>query len=166
MNKSCYYFSNRQSTLWLVTIISFLPIAIISYIVSRMPAVGAGSEFSETWHLNLFRSGMILFSGVLFYPMCWLSGRYVLSIHQGDVVVEVKIWSLLGTRHHRMPLATATEQSQVAYHEGSLQIPLKPWVKAPWYAVRMKGLRKWVIDAQGNFPNGEDELLALLQRLG
>lgn len=165
MNKPCYFISSRRSTLWVVTIIALLPVIITSYLVSRMPAVGEGSEFSEPLHLNLFRAGMVLFSGVLFYPVCWLSGRYVLSIHRNEEVLEVKIWSLLGTRHHRIPLSSTTTETSVQYHEGSLQIPMKPWVMAPWYSVRLKGWRKWVIDAQGDFPYGEDELRDLLKGL-
>jgi hypothetical protein len=133
-----------------------------------MPAVGEGSEFSDPLHLTFFKVGMILLSGLLLYPILWLSGRYVLSIHkqEHDEAIEVEIWSLLGNHNrYRIHLENGTSEKNIQYHKGKLQLPLKPHVMAPWYAVRLKGHRKWVIDAQGDFPHGEDELADLFAQL-
>ncbi|MCE9521756.1 MAG: hypothetical protein K8S25_04910 [Alphaproteobacteria bacterium] len=90
--------SRREPLLWLATLLSLLPIALVICLL----ILNAKAQFPDeipggAIGLWLFRGTLVLASTVLFWPMVWLSGRYVLrSEETADGHVNFSTWTLLG----------------------------------------------------------------------
>ena len=90
--------SRREPLLWFATLISLLPIALSVFLLILNARAHFPDELpSGTVGLWLFRGTLVLVSSVLFWPMVWLSGRYVLrSEGMTDGHVNFSVWTLLG----------------------------------------------------------------------
>jgi hypothetical protein len=97
--------SRREPLLWLATLLSLLPIALAVFLLvlnarAQIPDEPPGGA-TGLW---LFRGTLVLVSSVLFWPMVWLSGRYVLrSERMADGRVSFNTWTLLGHSGRHWP---------------------------------------------------------------
>jgi len=97
--------SRREPLLWLATLLSLLPIALTVFLLilnarARIPDELPGGT-TGVW---LFRGTLMLVSTILFWPMVWLSGRYVLrSEGTTDGLVSFNTWTLLGHSGRHWP---------------------------------------------------------------
>lgn len=94
-----FFRSEREPTLWAVLALSLFPVALAAFLLSlRSPAEPAGA-FGGGLPAWLFRAALLLVSSVLFWPMAWLSGRYVLRVdRRADGRLSFTTWTLLGHR--------------------------------------------------------------------
>lgn len=103
--------SRREPLLWLITLLSLLPIALAVFLL----ILNARAQFTDelpggTIGLWLFRGTLVLVSSILFWPMVWLSGRYVLrSEWTTDGHINFSTWTLFGHsfRHWAGPSLSA-----------------------------------------------------------
>jgi len=99
--------SRRELALWGVTLLSLLPIALTISLLTLHARSEYAAEFGDGIGVWLFRGSLALISTVLFWPMAWLSGRYVLRAERlTDGRVSFTTWTLLGHRDRLWPGAS------------------------------------------------------------
>lgn len=96
--------SRREPALWGITLLSLVPIALAVFLLSLNSEAESAVELGSGTAVWLFRGALVLFSSVLFWPMVWLSGRYVLRTRRlTDGRVSFTTWTLLGHRDRIWP---------------------------------------------------------------
>ncbi len=152
------FYSDRQSVLWFVTLISLILPAICAFLVNLLDPNGLAEEFGTITKGRVFQIALVAFSGVFLYVMIWYSGRYVLKIVQTPAgTVRITVWSLFAGSYTR-EYHPGDFQSDHTHHAGRTYLPGVPIVNAPYTGVRLKKGKKFIIDAQGTYPFGETEL--------
>lgn len=155
------YQSDRSATLWLLLPVTLAPVLVVAWLLTLPSEAQLLQDFGSTAAILIWKVGLLIFSSILFWPMLWLSGRYVTRIeHVGAQRLRVTVWSLTGARASEWTAAFSGGE----FHEGKLVLPYVPSVHAPWTGYRNPEGKKLVVDAQGNFPHGEDALEAAMTR--
>lgn len=155
------YRSGRSRTLWLLLAVSLAPLALVTWLLTLPSEARLLQELGSATAVLAWKAGLLLLSSTLFWPMLWLSGRYVTEVRRvGPGRLRVRVWTLLGCRAQEW--TGAGDGGEV--HEGRLALPDAPLVDAPWRGFRTPGGRRLVVDAQGDFPQGEDALTAAMTR--
>ncbi len=155
---------NAVSRLFLIRFVMAVSLAfpvLVAFLVLRMPRGQMILDFGSVAAGNLFQAGMIAFSGIFIYVMLWFSGKYVLRIvlQNGDTIL-ITTWRIW------LPDKTYSFHKDIfvqptVYNEGGTALPFVPVVHAPYYTLRAGG-KKFILDVQGNFPEGEDVVLELI----
>lgn len=155
------YQSDRSLTLWLLLPVTLAPVLVVAWLLTLTSEAQLLQDFDSTGAIMIWKVGMLLLSSVLFWPMFWLSGRYVTRVeHVGAQRLRVTVWSMIGARETEWTAAFSGGE----YHDGKLVLPYVPVVNAPWTGYRSPEGKKLVVDAQGDFPHGEDALEAAMTR--
>jgi hypothetical protein len=149
------YRSGRSRLLTLVLLLTLAPVPLSAWLVSLPAEAQLLAEFGSRGAVQAWKIGMVLLGSALFWPMAWLSGRYVTRVEQTAAGhVRVQLWTLFGTR-------TQEWQSPLSggeHHEGRSHGLPGVQVDAPWTGYCTPAGKKLVVDAQGEFPRGEDAL--------
>lgn len=148
------FLSQRSRTLWLVLLLTLAPVPLTAWLVTLPSDARLLADFGTAGAAHAWQIGMVLLSTVLFWPLLWLSGRYVTRVERGaDGAVCVQVWTLLGSRRHAW---TALQGGEI--HAGHGHGLPGVQVDAPWTGYRTPQGKTLVVDAQGDFPQGEDVL--------
>lgn len=154
------YRSGRDLTLRIAEIFTLLPVAITLFLLSLMTEEQIIKDLGSIEAGWAFKAGLALFSGILFYAMLWISGRYVLTVERLGENVRIRFWTVLLPRTCTWPVSAWQGGSE--FHDGKLVLPGRPIVNAPWTGLHTPEGRKLILDDQGEYPHGEDALLTLL----
>ena len=161
-NAPVLYHSDRARTLWLLLPVTLAPLIVTACLLTRVSDVQLLEEFGSVGAALAWKAGLILLSSILFWPLLWLSGRYVTQVeHVGRQRLRVTVWSLTGARETEWKAAFSGGE----FHAGKLVLPYTPIVNAPWTGYRTPEGKKLVVDAQGDFPFGEETLEAAMTQL-
>jgi hypothetical protein len=96
--------SRREPALWGVTLLALLPVALAVLLLTLNAGAEDAAEFGDGIGVWLFRGSLALFSTTLFWPMVWLSGRYVLCAERlTDGRMSFTTWTLLEHRDRLWP---------------------------------------------------------------
>lgn len=153
------YRSRRGYLLWGLLLITLAPVPLSTWLVSLPSETQLLAEFDSLSAGRVWQAAMVALSSVLFWPMYWLSGRYVLTVEvEADGVLRLRLWTLLGPRMQewRQPFAGGE------MHDGRADIQ----ATAPWTGYRTPTGRLLVMDGHGEFPRGEDALRTVLLAAG
>jgi len=157
--------SARRMLIRMVSWLSMLLPLITTMLVLRMTADNLLIEFGNIAAGRLFQFFLVSLSGIFLYAMMWLSGRYILYVTRlknGKIVITT--WHIVYGASTR--IIAGPEYTQYAvYHEGRSILPFAPVVNAPYVTVFIGG-KKMILDAQGDFPHGEDALMEVLKAYG
>lgn len=151
MTATLLYRSGRGRLLWLMLPLTLAPVGLAAWLVALPDATRLLAEFGSAGAARAWQVGMVLLASALFWPLCWLSGRYVLSVESSaGGRLRLRLWTLLGprTREWQQPFAGGA-----AHDDGP-----DSQVAAPWAGYRTPEGRLLVVDGQGEFPQGEDTL--------
>lgn len=144
------YLSGRAHLLWLALPLTLAPALLAAWLVALPTDARLLAEFGSWTAARAWQGGMVLAGTVLFWPLCWLSGRYVMRVErQPDGVLRLRVWTLLGARTREWSGAFAGGEE----HDGG-DVP----VAAPWTGYRTPEGRLLVVDGRGEFPQGEEAL--------
>ncbi len=81
-----------------------LPPVMAAWLIGLGPPGMIDAELGGRWTGWLFRGSLVLVSSVLFWPVAWLSGRYVSSARLlTDGRMSFTLWGLLGPSDHLWP---------------------------------------------------------------
>lgn len=89
--------------------------------------------------------GLPFFLGMLVYQRYYATRLVYLS--DGDEI-RVHTLALFGDRERTIPISRVESAS---YHRGKLHIPGGVYVDAPWFWVRVRGGRSFLLDVNGQF---------------
>lgn len=153
------YQSGRTATLWLLLPVTLAPVLVVAWLLTLPSEAQLLQDFGSSAAILIWKIGMLIFSSILFWPMLWLSGRYVTRVeHVGPQRLRVTVWTLAGARTREWNAAFSGGE----FHAGKLVLPYAPIVNAPWTGYRTPEGKKLVVDTQGDFPFGEDALTAVM----
>lgn len=156
------YQSDRSRTLWLLLPVTLAPLLVVAWLLTLASEAQLLHEFGSVTAVLSWKVIMLLFSSILFWPLLWLSGRYVTKVeHVAPQRLRVTVWTLTGAQENEWQGAFSGGE----FHEGKLILPYAPIVDAPWTGYRSPDGKKLVVDMQGDFPFGEDALEAAMTRL-
>lgn len=145
------YKSRRSLILHLLSVMTLSLFVYVIYLIFSdlsgfMEAFGSVS--SAIFVMIIF----IVLGSAMFIALCWLSGRYVLTIVRVEnekEFIQVKTWSVLGfyktRKYHRNIL------KKYAYFRGESAYYEAPSVKAPWFRLKTPNGKWLVVDARGEF---------------
>lgn len=149
------YRSGRAGLLWLLVPVTLAPALLAAWLVALPSEAQLLADFGSTAAARAWQVGMVALGSLLFWPLCWLSGRYVLRVEQPAAgAVRLRLWTLLGarTREWQRPFAGGEA------HDGLSDVQ----ATAPWTGYRTPEGRLLVVDGRGEFPQGEDALRTAL----
>jgi hypothetical protein len=149
------FYSDRQTVLWFVVLISLILPAVCVFLVNLLDAGRLADEFGTVTKGRIFQIALVVFSGLFLYVMIWYSGRYVLKVVQTPTAtIRITVWSLFAGSYTK-EYHPVDFQSGHALHTGRTYLPGVPIVNAPYTGLRLKTGKKFIIDAQGTYPFGE-----------
>lgn len=160
-NNKILFTSDRSGLLWFFWILALALLVFIMWLVSLMPHEEMIRSFGSVRGGRIFQAALTLVGSVFVWPMLWISGRYVERIERlENDVLKIQTWTIFGSKTKTWP-ESAWKNAQKKYHDGQLKLDDRE-VNAPWFSARPEGGKKLVIDAQGEFPDGEDALMEII----
>ncbi len=148
------YLSRRAGLLRLVAVLVTTQAALTLWLVTLPPRtdwpapLGGGSWW-------LLPSGLVALSLVLPGAMVWLHGRYVIRIEEVDATLQVTLFTWWGERQQSVSLKRLA---------GADKWEVAPFGTAPGCRLRLPAEKvDWLIDRQGEFPEGEDSFCETLR---
>lgn len=152
------YVSRRSRTLWLVLLVTLAPVPLSAWLVSLPDEARLLADFGSLGAARIWQVGMVLLGSVLFWPMLWLSGRYVTQVEAtAGGGVRVEVWTLLGPRTEDWTALRGGE-----FHAGQSHGLPGVQVDAPWTGYRTPAGKRLIVDEQGEFPEGHEALRAAM----
>jgi hypothetical protein len=152
------YRSGRSRTLWLVLILTLLPVPLSAWLVTLPSEARLLAEFGSLNVARFWQAGMVLLGSALFWPLFWLSGRYVTRVETtAEGSLRVQLWTVRGPRTETWPALRGGE-----HHPGHSHGLPGVQVAAPWTGYRTPAGKTLVVDEQGEFPQGDEALRAAM----
>jgi hypothetical protein len=146
------YISKRSKLLWMVMGLAIGLFVLTGWLVSLLTTEQLMKDFDSILSGRLFQAGLLGIGTVFIWPMIWLSNKYVVQILKGDDLLTIKTWSLIGIRTHALR-GNGINRS-LTYHEDRPDFAM---AHAPYLSFKANE-KKFIIDMQGDFPEGEDAL--------
>jgi hypothetical protein len=147
------YCSRRGRLLWALVFVTLAPVPVSAWLVTLPAEAHLLAEFSSQRAVWLWQAGMVLLGSTLFWPLLWLSGRYVTRVERTADGVRLQLWTLRGTRTEEWRRLDGGE-----HHPGRSHGIPGVQVTAPWTGFCTPSGKTLVVDEQGEFPQGEAAL--------
>lgn len=113
---------------------------------------------ARAWQAVLLLVGNVMLGGMLY-----LSGRYVLQIEEKeDGSLMLELWTIIGITK-KVLLAAGSWEQRSSMHEGQSNFLGTPMVDAPWIGLKTKKGKRYVIDADGDFPQSAFYFFSIIE---
>ncbi|WAC40131.1 hypothetical protein [Pedobacter sp. SL55] len=160
-NTVLVYQSKRENALWFVSVISLVTSCIINYLVCTGKI--SNTDFSSQLSYIFWMIAFIIAGNLLMIVLLWMHGKYLIMLSiLPNQMIAVTSWSIWG-KHQTKTYTKANFCGHVKSYDGKSNFYNIPSVNAPFVKIKTLQGKVFIVDLQGEFPQGMQTFLAIFK---